>query len=167
MVNCLSVMRARRPSIIIAALALAACGTCSRPEDRSAVADPERCSELLEQIRALRDGPQPCEGRDECTVWHNGAYWDGCPPEVNTANAARLDELRRTFEAEGCAAASERLCPARRVRGCVLGECGKKPPFKHKLNPAQKKAYDEKVDEADRKAAEKAMKDGQSGQDAD
>ncbi len=152
-------MRQKAPTIILAALALAGCGTCSRPGEQAVAADPQRCSEILEQIRSLRDGPQPCEDRDECTVWHNGAYWDGCPPEVNTGNAARLDELRATFEKEGCTAATERMCPARRVRGCVLGTCGKELPFMHKLNPAQKKAYDGKVEAADRKAAETARKD--------
>lgn len=121
--------------------------------------DPERCSEILEQIRSVRDGPQPCENKDECTVWHNGAYWDGCPPEVNTSNAARLDELRGTFEQEGCEAVTDKLCEPRRVRGCVLGTCGAEPPFKHKLNVEQQKAYDEKVQEADREAAVKALGD--------
>jgi hypothetical protein len=123
------------------------------------VPDPERCSEILEEIRFLRDGPQPCESKDECTVWHNGAYWDGCPPEVNTGNAAQLDTLRATFEQEGCVAVTDRLCPPQRVRGCVLGECGKELPFKHKLNRAQKKVYDEKVAEEDRKAAEEAARE--------
>ncbi len=153
-------MRQKASTIIFATLALAACGTCSRPGDQAVVADPQRCSEILEQIRSLRDGPQPCENGDECTVWHNGAYWDGCPPEVNTSNAARLDELRETFGQEGCTAVTDRMCPPRRVRGCVLGTCGKEPPFKHKLNAAQKKAYDEKVDEADRAAAQEASRDG-------
>ena len=166
MLDWLPVMKVNRPITIIAALALAACGTCSRPGEQAAVPDPERCSEILEQIRALRDGPQPCENADECTVWHNGAYWDGCPPEVNTTSAGRLDELRGTFEKEGCIAVTERLCPPRRVRGCVLGECGKAPPFKHKLNAAQKKAYDDKTEEAEREAAEKARKDEQAGRDA-
>jgi hypothetical protein len=159
MVNCLPDMEEMRMNILVAALALAACGTCAKPQEQAEVPDPERCSELLEQIRALRDGPQPCESQDECTVWHNGAYWDGCPPEVNAGNAARLDELRGTFEQEGCVAVTERLCPPRRVRGCVLGTCGADPPFKHKLNPEQQKVYDEKVEEADREAAEKARKD--------
>jgi hypothetical protein len=150
-------MREKRPTIVMAALALAACGTCSKPEEQPAAPDPERCSGLLEQIRSLRDGPQPCESRDDCTVWHNGAYWDGCPPEVNTTNAARLDELRRTFEQEGCTAVTDQLCPAKGVRGCVSGECGKEPLFKLKLNPAQKKAYDDKVEE--RQVREKVRED--------
>lgn len=147
-------MTAKGPIILIASLALAGCGTCSRPADQPPAPDPEMCSELLEQIRSVRDGPQPCEGKDDCTVWHNGAYWDGCPPEVNTTNATRLDELRGTFEKEGCQAVTDRMCPPRRVRGCVLGECGKEPPFKLKLNPAQQKAWDRKLEEADRAAAE-------------
>jgi len=152
-------MMQKRSTILLAALALAACGTCSKPQEQTAVPDPERCSEILEEIRSTRDGPQPCESQDECTVWHNGAYWDGCPPEVNTDSAARLDELRATFDEEGCEAVTDRLCPPRRIRGCVLGTCGAEPPFKHKLNPDQKKTYDEKVKEADRKAAEKAHRD--------
>jgi hypothetical protein len=152
-------MTQTRSIVLAASLALAACGTCARPQEQAAAPDPERCSEILEQIRSVRDGPQPCESKDECTVWHNGAYWDGCPPEVNTGNAARLDELRGTFEQEGCVAVTDRLCAPRRVRGCVLGTCGAEPPFKHKLNAKQQEAYDDKVQEADRKAAEEALGD--------
>ena len=159
MVDLLPVMTRKTATTIIAALALAACGTCSKPGEQPAAPDPERCSEILEQIRTLRDGPQPCEIKDECTVWHNGSYWEGCPPEVNTKNATELDTLRATFEAEGCEAVTDRLCPPRRVRGCVLGECGREPPFKHKLNPAQQKAYDQKVADEDREAAIEAARE--------
>lgn len=157
MVDCLPVMSEKRATIVMAAFALAACGTCSKPEEQPEVPDQERCSGLLKQIRELRDGPQPCEGKDDCTVWHNGSYWDGCPPEVNTANASRLDELRGAFEQEGCTAVTDRLCPAKGVRGCVAGECGKEPLYKLKLTPAQQKSYDEKVKA--RQVVEEAVED--------
>ena len=31
-----------------------------------------RCDRMMAELRALRDGPQPCESPDDCTVFHNG-----------------------------------------------------------------------------------------------
>ena len=53
---------------------------------RAPDATPSPCDALLTELRALRDGPQPCKSASDCAVWHNGSYWDGCPPEVNTAS---------------------------------------------------------------------------------
>jgi len=78
----------------------------------------------LAAIRALRSGPQPCRTEGDCTVWHNGTYWDGCPVEVNVTNAARLDALRTAFQASGCTAVTGGQCAANAIRGCVRGTCG-------------------------------------------
>ena len=82
------------------------------------------CAPDLAAIHALRDGPQPCTTPADCTVWHNGSYWDGCPREVNTANGARLDAMRATYESHGCSVQTNGACAAFAVQGCVRGTCG-------------------------------------------
>jgi hypothetical protein len=86
--------------------------------------DAVRCDRMISELRALRSGPQPCATNEDCTVWHNGEYWDGCPVEVNAGNGATLDRLRRDVEGAGCAVATNANCAAQAIRGCVGGECG-------------------------------------------
>jgi hypothetical protein len=120
-----------RGSLIIAIAAIAA--SCSETKPAEPVApqplpnqNAVRCQQMLAEIRALRDGPQPCAGPDDCTVWHNGEHWDGCPVEVNKENGAILDKLRRDFEALGCPVDKGASCAAQEVKFCVAGGCGGK-----------------------------------------
>ncbi len=109
----------------------------------------------MEELRALRQGPQPCSSNDDCTVWHNGEYWDGCPVEVNVKNAARLDELRAMAEATGCEIQTGGNCPARIINGCGGGVCGHNAALvqsHNSLTPEQEKALTERI----RKMAEQA-----------
>jgi hypothetical protein len=57
-------------------------------------------------------------------VWNNGAFWDGCPNEMNATNARKLDELRKAYEGAGCTVTTRADCAARQIRGCVEGACG-------------------------------------------
>lgn len=132
-------------SIVVAALALA-CACCGKPKDQPAegppVPDQAECVKILDEIRAIRSGPQKCKTDEECTVWHNGEFWDGCPPEVTKVNAGTLDGLREKFEKAGCTANTKGHCGPRITRGCTLGECGREPPIL-KLRPEQRKKWEE------------------------
>jgi hypothetical protein len=97
-------------------------GACTRAEAQGA--NTAQCARDLAAIRALRDGPQARANASECTVWHNGTYWDGCPREVNTANATRLDAMRRAYLGRGCRADENGACAASVIRGCVNTQCG-------------------------------------------
>jgi hypothetical protein len=97
---------------------------CSRIAEAQSGTNAAQCARDLAAIRALRDGPQTCANSGECTVWHNGTYWDGCPREVNNTNAARLDAMRRAYTAHGCRAEENGACAAFSVRGCVNRACG-------------------------------------------
>jgi len=133
--------------IVAAAIACTACKAPPPPAEEKVlvtpVLEPDPCGERREKIAALVGGPQPCETGDDCTVWHNGEFWNGCPSEVSKANARELDRLREDYEKAGCIANTNGRCLPMLVRGCVAGACGKTPPFLLKLTPAQQKAYDE------------------------
>jgi hypothetical protein len=61
----------------LALAALAGCESCDRPVrqvERVPAVDEAACRERMEEIVALRDGPQPCKDGDECAVWHNDEY---------------------------------------------------------------------------------------------
>lgn len=91
--------------------------------------DAARCEELMAEMRALRDGPQPCEGPDDCWVFHNGEHWDGCPVEVNKTNNAILEKMRAEIDGLGCPVDKGAMCAAQEVKFCVAGGCGGKSPI--------------------------------------
>ncbi len=143
---------------LAAALSAAACGRQPQREDGRLEAGPpaatadaaaadaptEECSKLLGAMRSMRDGEQPCSSNDDCTVWHNGEYWDGCPPETNKENAGKLDAIRAEIEAARCPVETGANCGPRLVRQCVAGLCGGTPPFVMHLTDEQKAAYEAK-----------------------
>jgi hypothetical protein len=147
---------------------LAGCSSCSEPRPGAGGAEglqpvqDESCLRLLEQIRATRDGPQPCGSMDECVVWHNGENWDGCPPEVNRKNAKQLDAMRAKLEMAGCTVGKVGTCPPRPIRGCVEGECGKEPRFIHRMTAEQQGQYDKLVEEAQKTGVEKVKTMGET-----
>ncbi|MBW2278837.1 MAG: hypothetical protein JRF63_15195 [Deltaproteobacteria bacterium] len=83
-----------------------------------------RCNRLMSELRAMRGGPQPCESSDDCTVFHNGEYWDGCPVEVNKANAETLDRMRVEIDGQKCPVEKGAACAPAGINGCVGGNCG-------------------------------------------
>ena len=87
-----------------------------------------RCDKLMAELRALRDGPQPCEGPDDCWVFHNGEHWDGCPVEVNKTNNTILDKMRVEIDGLNCPVEKGAMCAAQEVKFCVIGGCGGKSP---------------------------------------
>lgn len=86
--------------------------------------DAVRCDKLMAEMRALRDGPQPCDKADDCWVFHNGEEWDGCPVEVNKANNAVLERMRAEIDGLGCPVSKGASCAAQEVKFCVGGNCG-------------------------------------------
>ena len=82
------------------------------------------CKPQLDAIRALRYGSQRCRQPEDCTVWNNGHYWDGCPNEMSITNALKLDALRKAYEDSGCTVETTASCAPYGIRGCVHGVCG-------------------------------------------
>ena len=126
--------------LLACCLALVACSgsdqpaaPAPQPADDNPVApgpDPNaaRCGELLTELRALRDGPQPCAKADDCTVFHHGEDWDGCQVEVNKTNGAELDRLRAEIDGLGCPVDKGGQCASMEVMWCVAGGCGGNAP---------------------------------------
>jgi len=85
-----------------------------------------RCDKLMAELRALRDGPQPCEKADDCWVFHHGEHWDGCQVEVTKANNAILEKMRAGIEALNCPVDKGAMCATQEVKFCVAGGCGGK-----------------------------------------
>jgi hypothetical protein len=79
------------------------------------------CKRKIAQMRALRDGPQPCEKADDCWVFHHGEHWDGCQVEITKANNAILEKMRAEIEALNCPVDKGAMCATQEVKFCVGG----------------------------------------------
>ena len=112
----------RYASLVLVTVAAYAC------KERAPLADSAppavSCAAKLDAIRAVRHAAHACSRPEDCTVWINGRYWNGCPTEVSVANAKKLDSLRAEYEAAGCPVEENAACAPQQIRGCQNGTCG-------------------------------------------